>query len=212
MPDTSALYEIDRYVFDRRTGRYHGPLPGYSMVPNERIMGLIQERIEYHQAQMNTLTTALTDGRLTLAQWERAFALQLKDLHLQEAALARGGWQNMTQADFGRVGRLLRDQYGFLHGFAQDIATGEYPAERLLWRSSLYALSGRQSYWRAAGTTARSAQMTRKRRIAKGDKGTCGPCADLARLGWVGINEKLAEPGGPPCEGLTACRCEMEFA
>lgn len=210
MPDTAQLYELDRYVFDRRTGRYHGPLPGYGMVPNERIMGLIQERIEYHQAQMNTLTQALTDGRLTLEQWERAFALQLKDLHLQEAALARGGWQNMTQADFGRVGRLLRDQYAYLHGFAQDIATGEYPDSRILWRAGLYASSGREAYWRAANVTAQAGRMTMERRVAVGDKGTCSPCTDLARLGWQRIGT-LPPPGGPPCEGTVACRCEKEY-
>lgn len=210
MPDTSTLYEIDRYVFDRRTGRYHGPLPGYGMVANERIMGLIQERIEYHQAQMNTLTQALTDGRLTLAQWERAFALQLKDLHLQEAALARGGWQNMTQADFGRVGRLLRDQYGFLHDFAQDIATGEYSSEKTLWRAGLYASSGREAYWRAAETTARAGQMTMERRIAVGDKGTCHTCDHWASEGWRPLGT-LPAPGGSSCEGYSNCRCEKEY-
>lgn len=210
MPDTAQLYEIDRYVFDRRTGRYHGPLPSYGMVPNERIMSLIQERIEYHQAQMNTLTQALTDGRLILAQWERAFALQLKDLHLQEAALARGGWQNMTQADFGRVGRLLRDQYNFLHGFSTDIATGEYPSERILWRSSLYALSGRQSYWNAANATAGQAGMKYERRLAVGDRGTCSKCDGWAQMGWQPLGT-LPAPGGSSCAGFSNCRCEKEY-
>lgn len=207
MPDPVALYELAGYVFDRGTGRFQDA--NGREVPRARIMRLIQERIDFHAGQMTTLTQALVDGRLTLAQWEQAFALQLKDLYLQQAALARGGWQNMTQADFGRVGRELRDQYRYLHGFAQEIAAG-YPRDRWLWRAGLYAAGGRSAYWNAMTATAMTAGMTRERRIARGDKATCSPCVDLARRGWQPIGT-LPAPGGPPCAGLNACRCQKEY-
>lgn len=208
-PNTLQPYELGGYVFDRRTMRYHGPAPSYAMVSNERIMGLVQERIGYHQGQMLTLTQALADGRLTLAQWQTAFALQLKDLHLQQAALAHGGWQNMTNTDFLQVARTSREQYSYLQQFGLDIALG-YPPERLLWRAGLYAASGRQSYWLSATATAEAGNMRQERRIARGDDRTCGPCVDLERKGWQPIGT-LPPPGGPPCAGIVACRCEKEY-
>lgn len=206
---TVPLYEIGGYVWERASARFRDAATG-RWVPRTRIMDLIQERIEYHQGEMGRLTQALVDQRLTLAQWERAFAQQLKDLHLQQAALARGGWQNMTQADFGRVGRALRDQYGYLHRFASDIATRDLTPGQIAWRAGLYAMSGRQSYWNAAMTTAEQAGWTKERRIAVGDKGTCTKCDGYARMGWQPIGT-LPAPGGDSCAGYSACRCEKEY-
>ena len=105
MPDQDRVefYELDQYVYDRRTGRFHGPLPSYRIVSRATIMGLIQERIDFHTQEVTRLTQALIDRRIDLATWERGVAQELKDLYLQQAALARGGWQNLTAADRRRV-------------------------------------------------------------------------------------------------------------
>lgn len=211
MPDpTVQLYELDGYIFDRRTGNFHGPLPSTAVVARAKVMRLIQERIGYHDGQLANITRALNNDLITLAQWERAFAQELKDLYLQQAALARGGWQNMTQADFGRVGQQLREQYRYLHGFAQDIAAGKLSPAQIAARAAMYASSGRAAYWAAMTGTMMRAGMTRERRLAKGDRGSCSPCVDLARKGWQPIGA-LPAPGGPPCAGLSRCRCEKEY-
>lgn len=211
MPDPRVeLYGLEQYVYDRRTGRFHGPLPSYLIIPHSRIMDLIQERIEAHRAGLQRLTRALSDGRIDLATWQRGMAAELKSLHLQQAALAKGGWQNITPADKRRVTLLLKEQYRFLDGFARDIAAGKLSAGQMLWRAGLYADAGRQSYWKAAGDAAKKRGLTQERRIAVGDAGTCTPCAQLAAKGWRKINT-LPAPGGPPCDGINHCRCEKEY-
>ena len=69
--------------------------------------------------------------------------------HLTEALLGRGGRHAMTERDFGRVGRLLRDQYDYLRGFAREIAEGALTEAQIRARSALYVEAGTQSYERA---------------------------------------------------------------
>ncbi len=209
-PTPLPLYDLPGYVYDRRTGRFHGPLPSYQIVSNARVMDLIQERIEYHAREIDRMTRALVDGNVSLADWERGVAQELKDLHLQQAALARGGWQNITPADKRRVTLLLKEQYRYLDSFARDIAAGKLSAAQILWRAGLYPMAGRQSYWKARTVDMKARGMTQERRIAVGDGGTCSPCTDLAARGWRKIGT-LPAPGGPPCDGMNACRCEKEF-
>ncbi len=173
-------------------------------------MGLIQERIDFHTQEINRLTQALIDRRIDLATWERGVAQELKDLYLQQAALARGGWQNLTAADKRRVTLLLKEQYGYLDGFAREIAAGTLSAKQILWRAGLYPMGGRQSYWKARDADEKKRGLTQERRIAVGDAGTCSPCSDLAAKGWRRIGT-LPTPGGPPCAGLNLCRCEKEY-
>jgi hypothetical protein len=209
-PNRVELFDLPSYVYDRRTGNFHGPLPSYVMVSRERIMALIQERIDYHAREIVRLSQALTDGRITLAQWQQGMADRLKTLHLQQAALARGGWQNITPADKRRVTLLLKEQYRYLDGFARDIAAGKLSPAQIRWRAGLYADAGRQSYWKARTADEKGRGRRQERRIAVGDGGTCDPCASLAAKGWRAIGT-LPAPGGPPCEGINECRCEKEY-
>lgn len=209
-PDPVALFELPSYVYDSRTGRYHGPLPSYRLVSHQTIMGLVQQRIDYHANEITRLTNALVGERITLELWERGMAAELKSLYLQQTALAKGGWQNVTPADKRRVTMLLREQFTYLDRFANDIAAGRLSAAQILWRAGLYPLAGRQSYWKARDDAMRKQGLTQERRIAIGDAGTCSPCTDLAAKGWRRIGT-LPAPGGPPCSGINLCRCEKEY-
>lgn len=218
-PGQVELFELDQYVYDKRTGQFHGPLPSYKIVGRQAMMDLIEDRVKYHADQMEKLTRDLYAGRMNLPTWERLFATEMKNAALQQAALAKGGWQNMTSADFGRVGRFLREQYKFLDGFAKDIKAGRYlnakgqppmSPQQAYARSRLYGQAGRQAYWVQRGQVMKEVGRTQERRIARGDGRTCGNCEELARLGWRPIGT-LPAPGGPPCKGLTLCRCEKEY-
>lgn len=204
------LYDLPGYVYDRRTGRFHGPLPSYKIISRATVMGLIQERIDHHGREIDRYTRALLEKRIGLQAWETAVAEQMKMLHLQQAALARGGWQNITPADKRRVTLLLKEQYKFLDKFARDIAAGRVSDAQIAWRAGLYPMAGRQSYWQAANAAAKARGLTQERRIAVGDGGTCSPCGQLAAKGWRKIGT-LPAPGGPPCDGINNCRCEKEY-
>jgi hypothetical protein len=54
----------------------------------------------------------------------------------------------MTPADWGAVGRLVRDQYAFAHRFAADIAAGQLSEAQIGARSGLYIDSSTQAFER----------------------------------------------------------------
>jgi hypothetical protein len=65
------------------------------------------------------LAEALRGRQVSLADWEVGMRRVVKNTHLNAIALERGGWANMTPADYGRAGQIIREQYGYLKGFAR---------------------------------------------------------------------------------------------
>jgi len=49
----------------------------------------------------------------------------IRELHSSVAAIGKGGWDKMTWADWGRLGPVMKDQYRYLHGFAEAIAANK---------------------------------------------------------------------------------------
>jgi hypothetical protein len=104
--------------------------------------------------EMIAASEALRAGG-SLDVWLVSMREAVKDANLYSAAAARGGWAQMTPADFGRVGRAVRDQYAYLDRFAADIADVDNPLTldgRFLARVGLYAGSGRNSFTRSSAT------------------------------------------------------------
>lgn len=106
-----------------------------------------------------TLASRLWAGELTIVQWRDQMRQAIKDLHTTSLIISRGGEvANVTQADWGRVGAYLRDQYGYLTHFAQQVEEKAmaalmhhgnfYTKEYLSLRSSLYGNNARATFWR----------------------------------------------------------------
>jgi len=45
----------------------------------------------------------------------------IRGVHTSTAAIGKGGWDQMTWSDWGRLGTPLREQYRYLHGFTETI-------------------------------------------------------------------------------------------
>lgn len=112
---------------------------------------VIAEMRVHQQATYSTLenlTNSLYSGQITVQQWQLAVASELKDAHLAQAIYAVGGKLNMTQANYGRVGGVLRDEYRYLTNFAQQIANGQISQAEAISRIRQYGNATQQSYWR----------------------------------------------------------------
>jgi very-short-patch-repair endonuclease len=46
----------------------------------------------------------------------------IREVHASVTAIAKGGWDSMSSKDWGRIGTPLREQYKYLHAFANDIS------------------------------------------------------------------------------------------
>lgn len=106
------------------------------------------------KAASNTRMRALADdaanGLISPADFSIGMRNELRSGYSTQYMLARGGRQQMTNQDWGRVGNMLRGQYGYLDGFVADISNGRYDDSPggASARASLYASSMTQSYER----------------------------------------------------------------
>jgi hypothetical protein len=77
-------------------------------------------------------------GDIDLATWQKAMRSDIRTSYIDQYVLGRGGRSQMTQADWGRVGQLVREQYGYLGNFARDIADGNMTEAQIAARAQLY--------------------------------------------------------------------------
>lgn len=101
---------------------------------------LINIRIEKFNTTVDDLARNLYDGKITLGFWEEEMRTQLRLLHTGAMAIGKGGWDNVTPSDWGKVGNILKEQYNYLHQFAKDIydRRNTITVEAIQWRSKLY--------------------------------------------------------------------------
>ncbi len=138
---------LARVIWNRSTGRWRNLATG-RFVSNGSVRSEVNRHIDAAQDNLQRLTQNMYSGNVTLAQWQSGVALELKDGHLAQSMFAVGGRGNMTQANFGRVGGTLANEYSFLSRFADDIAAGRVSEAQALARVSQYGNATGQSYWR----------------------------------------------------------------
>ncbi len=94
--------------------------------------------------QFDRYADAWTTGEISLADYERLFKQELKDLYIASVWTATGSPEATTQRHYGLAGRRLRDQYGFVSDFFQEVEAGEMTINQIKARGALYARSSRQ--------------------------------------------------------------------
>lgn len=100
------------------------------------------------RAWADDMARQVANGNLTARRWEMEVRERVKLVYLTEYMLARGGKNVMTFADYGRVGRMLRDQYGYLRRFTDDVLDGKLSEAQLADRTGKYFESSTYAYER----------------------------------------------------------------
>jgi hypothetical protein len=188
------------------SGRYINLRTG-QFVPQTAVSNALQQTIDTQAKTVANLTTQFKNGAVTLAEWRTGMAQSVKVTHLASSALANGGWAQMTQADYGRVGQLVRQQYAYLDRFASDIASGKQKFDGTLdRRAKMYTDAGRQTYESARRAEDRLRGLDEERNI-RYDGDSCDGCIEAEAMGWqpVGV---IPLPGTRDCR--TNCRCRLE--
>lgn len=123
-----------------RTGRWLG---------QAEMLGLRDVYADAKKAMARDLAVRVASGDIDVGQWQRMMRQDVKSSFIDQYVLARGGRGQMTQADWGRVGAMLKGQYGFLDGFAEAIARGELSEAQIAMRAGMYHDSSVQAFERA---------------------------------------------------------------
>ena len=204
-----------RYVYrDRTSGRF---------VSWETVRLALDAAIESAEAAMVRETRRLRAGEITLAEWQLFMESEIKHGTLASAALERGGFDQLTPADYGRMGRYLynpnaldRDdpaygQYQFLRDRLEKMEQGVFPREEDV---KLYARAIRRAYHKQQREHMRRLGFTEERFLLNpGDSctdqdGPRGGCIERAEAGWSPLGT-FGGIGEANC--LANCRCDQAF-
>jgi bacterioferritin-associated ferredoxin len=166
----------------------------------------LSDVVNANKRQIRALARQLNNGTLSVQQWQASMETAVRDLHLGATAAGKGGFGQMTQRDYGLVGRRLQFHYEKLDGFARDVEAGRISAGRVVARAELYARAGVGVYENSRREAARGV-MTEERRVL-GAAEHCGVCVEEAAKGWQPIGT-LKRLGDSPC--LANCRCSYRF-
>lgn len=202
MPDTRPLFR-----WDRAAGRYRGPSGAF--IPYARVRGYLDSALESAGKRMDTLANQLRAGQIDIVTWEVRMRREVKIVSTYSGAVAKGGWAQMTEADLGRVGRYVQDQYKYLRGFARDAMTGKQPLNGTVnARSKLYAEAGRPLYHLMEKAEMKVRGNT-ERRSLRHSRDSCAGCVEAAARGWLPIDDKSQmEIGQRDCRTRDLCSWE----
>jgi hypothetical protein len=203
--------------FDPRlggTGRYVNLATG-KIIKQPVELDALEAQIDKSRGNIERIGRQLANSEISLADWQLQTRTQMKLIHTQSAALAKGGWAQMSQADWGAVGRISRDEYMRLEKVAVSISKGDIKLRRLdgeingqfLRISDQFGQAGYSTYEQIERRTANQNGLTEERRVLDPGAQHCDCCIGQADR-WVPVG--TLKPIGA-CTCVHNCRCEFEF-
>lgn len=193
------------YRWNLPAGRYYGSDGRF--VSFAAVRDALDAALDNHERILISLGEQLRDRSISITEWQLRMAQEIKIIHTYSAALAKGGWAQMTPADYGRVGYRLREQYAYLANFAAQIENGLPLDGRFRERVKLYAQSGRLTYHMVLRAERRLRGDTEERNVL-GIADHCGECVSTTKRGWQPIGA-LPLIGTRQCR--SNCRCHIEY-
>ena len=165
------------------------------------------------------LSEMVDSGRISASSWKDAMRQEIKDNYIDQYLVGIGGRGQMGQADWGSVGGMIADQYRYLDGFYDQVASGELSQGQIYARSRMYLNSSREAYERAQGRAALTRGFTEHGWFNSPIAETCDDCKTLQAQGWTPIDQafispstgKEALPGSGATICITNCHCHVEY-
>lgn len=207
IPNLTPDPNLPTYRFNEAANRYIAPNGRF--VSSGTIRNELDRVLDASTENMAKLSQGLREGRISLGEWQTSMMQEVKTVHIVGAAMERGGFFNMTQADFGRVGQIVRREYGFLRDFANDIASGKQKLDGILVnRARLYGQAGRDTYQTFARNKAANSGFDRVMSIRHA-KDSCSECVYFDRREYPIDSKAYKPPGRRICR--SNCHCSEKF-
>lgn len=195
------------YQWDTVAARFRDPLTG-RYVGRDKVRGVLDDLVLRSQARITTASDALRTGNSTVAEWQATMREEIKRTHLQSEALLRGGWKQMTPADYGRVGARVKEQYRYLDNFTKELEQGKQITDGgFMARARMYAASARVGFHDELGKMLLGIGYTEERNVLHPAE-HCAECVDMSALGWVPIGT-VVPIGSRQCLGND--KCSMKY-
>jgi len=199
------------YTYNPDTQRYRNLNTG-RFVARREITNLLDAQVSSAESRLHELATAYHEGRIAPSVWVEQMRTEVRRLEIQQISLAKGGFDQLSQRDFGRAGASLREQYARIIGTAQDVQDGKVTLPQLLNRIDGYVGEGRKLYYQTqrdnAGTGDADMTTIARRRLDPA-AAHCPQCPEYYDRGWVMAGEVVAP--GESCQCGSHCRCSVDY-
>jgi len=136
------------WKWNSRARRYYNDETGQFM-PRTTVLNYVQGSINAGGLVTDTLADLVTQGRLSPPDWRDMMREEIKREYIRQYLLGIGGRDQMTFEDWGRLGGMLKEQYGYLEGFYKEI--DKLSEGQVAVRARMYSASAREAYERANG-------------------------------------------------------------
>ena len=134
------------YTYDPKSKRFRAPDGRY--ISASEVLRLRDTIVSARVGRTAVLVDMLFEGTLSPAGFVNNMRSEIKHTVLMEYMLGRGGVNAMTQADYGRVGSMVKVQYGYLNTFTRQIINGEVTQDTARTRAAMYIDTSRAAYER----------------------------------------------------------------
>jgi len=202
------------YILLQQRGgvRWNHDIGGYTWnsngrpVADSRLQSKLDDIVGDYHSNVERLAGRLENGNINIARWQELMRKEILDAHRTQYIIGRGGVNNMTPRDWGRLGSDLRwMHYQRLDQFAVDIADGKLTPAQIEARSKLYMNSSNKQYWRGKTEAKVAAGYIEEQRFLNPAE-HCGDCVQYAARGRVPVGT-LPEPGeDSQCQANCKCR------
>ena len=199
------------YTYDVSSGRYRRADTG-RFVKRDTITDLLETSISQRARDIRKGFETVLNEELGITPWLHRTAQQLKREHLELAALAAGGWDRLTPADYTRIEGRLNFDFKHLANMAREISEGAVSLAQGLNRLDMYLGSARREYL----DVERNGRLARVKDgyalIAKrflGYAEHCPDCQTMALWPWRPADVVPIPGEGSAC--MTNCRCTIEY-
>src|SRR5262245_28795338 len=179
----------EEYAWNPQTGKYekqNGREVSYAQIQN-MVSSLQRQTTRTLQDQLNMLA----DRTITFQQWERRARDTITHANVAAAALAVGGWENITSDIERMVNERIRTQMEFFQGFrdvVSDVPRDERDNPRDIHRAGMYGSSvngtfaqANRDYWSSIGA---DEEINILGVVLKSH---CSECPELSDREWVPI-------------------------
>ena len=202
---------LPSYRWNQAAGRYIAP--NGQFVSQITIRGELDKALDNVTDRLVLLAGQFRSGVIDGRTWQVESMSLIKQVHLIGGALEKGGWQNMTQSDFGRIGQIIRQEYGWFNNLVKQLESGQQRLDGTLdSRMRLYGQAGRGTYHTFEREDRAIQGYDEVKRVLHGRdncKSSKRPgCIEEAARGFVPL-EQMVMIGDTTC--LSNCRCSLVY-
>ena len=139
MTQTDAIDTVKKgdWVWNQLTKRYRNSKTKKTVSSNT-VLQLRDDLIDLKRDTFSDLTDNLINSRITVQEWVHDMRKRVRDAHSAQYMLARGGRNAMFQTDLDVLSEIIKDQFGYLQQFGEEVRAGRLSASQIKARSELY--------------------------------------------------------------------------